>query len=208
MTRPGRPHRRRIASVRTTPSLHPVVPTIRPAQPEDAHAVERVHEAAIRAFGPDAYDDVQVAAWAAGGVDETGAVGGADQETVAERDDGRYVVAEVDGAVAGFGCLRPDAIPDAPADRLLELVDRDVAEVTAVYVHPDHARTGLGTAILDALERRARDGGATVVGLLAAKNAVGFYEHNGYESFGTRQLEPAEGVTLAGIWMERRLTEG
>lgn len=179
------------------------MPTIRPARPEDERAIEAVHEAAIRAFGPEAYDEVQVSAWANEGVDETG-VGVGDVPDL-EHDDRYAVVAEVDDAIVGFGRIRLGAVPDAPAERLLELLDRPVAEVTAVYVHPDHARAGLGTAILDALEARARGEGAAVVGLLAAKNAVAFYEANGYVAVASRPHEPADGVALAATWMERRL---
>jgi putative acetyltransferase len=177
------------------------VPTIRPAGPSDESAIEAVYEAAIRAFGPEAYDDVQVAAWAADGVDETGQAVG----DVAGGDDRHVFVAEENDEIVGFGRVRCDAVPDAPPDRLLELVDCAVAEVTAVYVHPDHARAGVGSAILAALEDRAREAGATVVGLLAARNAVAFYEANGYEPMGRQPLELADGVALAGIWMERRL---
>jgi len=196
-----RPDRRRIANVSTAPFLFPIVPTIRPARPDDESAIEAVHEAAIRAFGPEAYDEVQVSAWANEGVDETGwGVG----DVANLGDDDRYaVVAEVDETVVGFGRVRLGAVPDAPADRLLALVDRPVAEVTAVYVHPDHARAGLGTAILDALEARAREAGATVIGLLAARNAVEFYEENGYEAVASRPHEPADSVEMAATWMEK-----
>jgi putative acetyltransferase len=200
-----RPNRRRIANVSTAPFLFPVVPTIRPARPDDESAIEAVHEAAIRAFGPAAYDEVQVSAWANEEVDETG--WGVGDVTDLGADDRYAVVAEVEDEIAGFGRIRLGAIPDAPADRLLALVDRPVAEVTAVYVHPDHARTGLGTAILDALEARAREAGATVIGLLAARNAVEFYEGNGYEAVASRSHEPAEGVEMAATWMEKAITD-
>jgi putative acetyltransferase len=179
----------------------PIVARIRPLQPDDAQGIEKVHKAAIRAFGSQAYDDVQVSAWAATGSDETG--WGIGDLTALDDDDRHAVVAEVDGDVAGFGRIRLGVIPDAPPDRLLALVDQPVAEVTAVYVHPQYARKGHGSKILAALETSAPDTEATVIGLLAARNAVAFYESNGYETVACRPHVPAEGVKMKTVWMEK-----
>ena len=98
---------------------------VRTARERDLPAVGDLHVAAIEAFGSETYDDAEVEAWAT------------TDDPPAERYDlaeGHWVVAERGGDVAGFGHLDPDA-----------------AEVVAVYVHPDHAREGVGAAVLAAL---------------------------------------------------------
>ena len=141
--------------------------TVRPATPDDRSRIRECHVAAIRARGPEAYDERQVAAWA-------------DKGNLAEDypvdEDGHYfVVAELstdddpEGVeeVIGHGHLVPTA-----------------GEIRAVYVHPDAGGRGVGTAILEALESRARDLRIEDLTLSASLNAVGFYEQAGYERAG------------------------
>ena len=160
---------------------------VREARPADAEAVFEAHHAAIERLGPQAYDDEQVAAWGEGGSpDDYGF----------EDPDEFYVVAELDGAVRGFGCLTLSAGEHLRAD-----VD---AEVTGVYVHPDAVREGVGTALLERLEEEARERGIESLGLWASLNAVGFYEHHGYERVAERTHEFSGGVE--GTVLEMRKT--
>lgn len=144
----------------------PGVLRVREAEPSDAAAVCRVHEAAIRGLGPRGYDDDQVDAWA-------GDRSPADYDFDTEDYD---VVADRDGEVVGFGTL----VPERP-DYLTDRGDSPAGAVEAVYVHPDHAGEGVGSAILADLEREARDRGLASLGLQASLNAVEFYERRGYE---------------------------
>lgn len=140
--------------------------TVRPATPADRARIRECHVAAIREFGPEAYDERQVAAWAA--KDDP-------VEDYPVEDDGHYlVVAELpdvsdsaESDVVGYGHLVPTE-----------------GEVRAVYVHPDAGGRGVGTAVLDTLEARARDLALDDVVLWASLNAVGFYERAGYERVG------------------------
>lgn len=151
--------------------------TVRPAEPEEADEILELHQASIRTFGPDAYDASQVQGWAA--KDET--------DYPIRDDDHRFVVAERDGDLAGFGDLHwPET------------------EITAVYVHPDQAGEGVGSTILEHLEAAARERGLDEIGLLASKNAVGFYEGAGYERVETRVHETG-GEALECVWMEKSL---
>lgn len=145
---------------------------VRAARPADAEAVNRVHLDAVDELGPDAYDEDQVAAWARGAEPSDYDVDG---------DGNRFVVAEVDGEVRGFGELAY-----TPGDYLDPAAD---AEVKAVYVHPTVARRGVGSALLAALERDARENDVETVGLWASRNAVPFYEYHGYERVAERTHE-------------------
>jgi len=139
---------------------------LRDATPEDSEAIRSVHARSIRGLGPAAYSQEQVAAWAAG-------CESADYAEAIESADTEFLVAVTDAAVVGFGSLTL-AVPSgytAPAE----------AEITAVYVDPAVAREGVGARLCGALERRAWDAGIRRLGLTASRNAVPFYEAQGYE---------------------------
>ncbi|GGL52127.1 GNAT family N-acetyltransferase [Halocalculus aciditolerans] len=135
---------------------------VRKATPRDAREVCAVHEASIAALGVDGYDDEQVAAWGADRSPDDYAFDGPDA----------FLVAETDGRVVGFAALSP-----RPGDHLDTAAD---AEVTGVYVHPDHARTGVGSRLLRALETVARVWDADTLALHASRNAVDFYDDAGF----------------------------
>lgn len=133
-----------------------VIMYVRPATREDRAALPALHTAAVRAFGPDGYAADEVQAWAKANdrsPDDYG-VDAAEHFTVAVRED----------EVAGFGHVVLDA-----------------GEVHAVYVHPDHAAHGVGSALLAELEGYARGQGISELTLQSSLNAVGFYKQAGYE---------------------------
>jgi len=169
------------------PDEHPV--TVRPARPEDESAVDTLHEAAVRELGADAYDERQVEAWIYSPDDD------ADDPPPTADPARRYVVAERDGRVVGFGDLRYDE-----------------AEVYGCYVHPDHARTGVGTALLRDLEAAARERDLDELTLHASLNAVAFYERQGYDRVDETTVDstaPDGGtVPLPVVAMEKRLDRG
>lgn len=158
---------------------------VREAAPEDARAVGDAHQRAIAELGPQAYTDEQVDAWRG------------DREPSGYELDlaGRFVVAEKEGIVVGFGTLDPD-----PGEDYDPPVD---AEVTGVYVHPGHAREGVGSALLADLERTAREWNVERVGLHASLNAVPFYEAKGYERVRERPHEFAGGVEGTVVEMHK-----
>lgn len=157
----------------------PRIVHVRPATPEDAPAVLALHRAAIRERGPTAYDDRAVAAWARRGDPDDYPIGDPDHE---------FLVAERDGAVAGFGDLALDE-----------------AEIVGVYVHPDHQRRGVGRALVERLESVARDRGHDALELVASLNAVGFYRVLGYERVRPERHETSDGVELDCVRMRARL---
>lgn len=140
--------------------------TVRPATPGDRSRIRECHVAAIRARGPDAYDERQVAAWADEGdpVDDYPVADSGHYLVVAELQDSAE---DTDAEVVGYGHLVPTE-----------------SEIRAVYVHPDAGGRGVGSALLDALEARARDLRLDDLTLWASLNAVGFYEQAGYERAG------------------------
>ena len=171
---------------------------VRPAREADTEPLRETHVAAIEAFGPEAYEERAVAAWADRG-DDHSLEGLDDPDTdwvVAERDpgpDSRDTDANADTSpVAGFGRLD---VTEAEAE----------GEVIAVYVHPDHARSGVGSAILASLEGYARGRKLGELTLTASLNAVGFYERVGYERVREVTHETSRGVELDCLLLRKEL---
>ena len=150
---------------------------VRPATRADRAALPEVHMAAVEAFGPDGYSVEEVHEWA--GTDERSPT-----DYAVDAAGEHFTVAVRAGEVAGFGHLV-----------------LDVEEVHAVYVHPDHARRGVGSALLAELEGYARGRKLQKLALQSSLNAVGFYERAGYERVG--EGESPGGLVV--VEMEKRL---
>jgi N-acetylglutamate synthase-like GNAT family acetyltransferase len=85
------------------------------------------------------------------------------------RSGGDFLVAELDGAIVGTAGLR--------------VVEEGVGDVVFVRVHPAVRRHGIGTALLDAIEHRARGLGVHELNLDVGEgqpDAVAFYLASGF----------------------------
>jgi BirA family biotin operon repressor/biotin-[acetyl-CoA-carboxylase] ligase len=150
--------------------------SIRPARPEDAEGIARVQgdawRAAYRGLVPDAFLERH----------------GREPDAVERRR--RWIadpaslnfVAEIGGRVEGF----------ANAGPVRELPPRFDAELRAIYVHPDHARRGIGRRLFHAAVAALRGRGARSMGLWVLRDngpARAFY--------GGLGGVPGEGKTIA-----------
>ena len=157
---------------------------IRPATEDDRDAIHSVHVAAIEAGGRRAYDDLQVVAWAASPDPN---------EYVLAKDRVPCFVAERGGPVAGFA-----------------QVDLDAGHFEKLYVHPDHARRGIATTLVERVESAAVDDGVEELTVVASRNAVGFYERAGYEHEATIDktltTPGGESVAIRCVRLSRQLT--
>ncbi len=95
------------------------------------------------------------------------------------------LVAQRDGEVIGYcGLSTPSRDEDAGPG---------VAEIAAIYVHPDTWRTGAGGVLMEAALANLRDAGWRVVTLWvfeANERARGFYARYGFTLDGSRQRRP------------------
>ena len=163
---------------------------VREAVPDDAPRMRDLHLASIEALGPQAYSDEQVAAWAH---DRDPA------EYPIASDETHVLVAEHDERLLGFGWLKPEA-----DDYLETAVD---GEITALYVHPSVARQGVGTRLYAELEAKARRRGVESLGLWAARNAVSFYEAQGYRRVTDHTIEFDDDIEGTVVEMRKNLGE-
>jgi GNAT superfamily N-acetyltransferase len=106
-------------------------------------------------------------------------------------DDGAAIlVAELDGAIAGFVLHGPCRDDDAEAK---------TAEIWALYVDPCRWRAGVGRALVDAALDDLRRGGfaeSTVWTLADSPRNLRFYEALGFELDGAQQRRESFGAPL------------
>jgi putative acetyltransferase len=100
-----------------------------------------------------------------------------------------FVAVKADGSLVGFSAGQWD-------------------EVRAVYVDPGHARRGIGSQLLAAIERDALARDETLLRLDASLNAVAFYAAHGYEARGNathplRSGDPLECVVMTKVLSSR-----
>jgi N-acetylglutamate synthase-like GNAT family acetyltransferase len=161
---------------------------IRAATPAEIPALEQLIAASARALGPPFYTAAETEA-------AITHVFGVDSELVG---DGSYLVAERNGAIAGCGGWSRRATlfgGDRFQGRESGLLDpsRDAARIRAFFVAADHARQGVGDALLAACEAAARAAGFNRTALMATLPGQPFYAARGYVA------QPAVTLDLGGI---------
>jgi putative acetyltransferase len=75
-----------------------------------------------------------------------------------------------------------------------------------LYVHPDFAGEGVGTALIEALEKIAGARGAESISVDASDTAVPFFEHRGYAAV-QRNSVPRDDQWLSNTTMVKRLAD-
>lgn len=122
--------------------------------------------------------------------------------------DGTYFIAEDRGVPVGCGgwsarktlcggdhfALRSDAMMD-PAT--------DAAKIRAIFVHPNWARRGIGSLILEAAENAARAAGFRRFEMGATLTGVPLYRLKGYMETERMNVPLEDGITLAVVRMEK-----
>jgi GNAT superfamily N-acetyltransferase len=163
---------------------------LRPARPEDALAVARVHvrcwQIGYRGLLPDGY------------LDGLRAEDRAPRYTFEVRDPDRphTIVADDGGAIVGFATTMP--APGMPG----------TGELAALHVDPDAWRRGIGTALIGAARARLDElgFGAAVLWLLVGnRRAEQFYAADGWTADGTRRTAEVWGAQVDEVLLRRAL---
>ena len=124
-------------------------------------------------------------------------------------DDGTYFVVAAGAQLVGCGgwsrrrtLFGGDARPDRDAAELDPRVD--AAKIRAFFVHPDFARRGIGTAILERCERDAAAHGFSRFELMATLPGIRMYAARGYVGGEPIQWPMANGLTIEFVAMSKR----
>jgi len=147
---------------------------------DDIPLLNELIEASVRALGKGYYTAAQIES-------TLKYVFGVDTQLVI---DGTYYVAEVDGRLAGCGgWSKRNTLYGGDQHKEIEdpLLDpsTDAARIRAFFVHPDFARQGVGTRIINVCEAAAKSYGFTRLELAATPPGVPFYAVMGYEEIET-----------------------
>jgi putative acetyltransferase len=153
---------------------------LRPFRPADAMALRDLFAQSIDELTVDDYDEDQRIAWAASAEDAA--------EFRSRLGEALTLVVQLDGEYLGFGSLTNNTTIDM------------------LYVHPDYAGEGVGTALADALEKIAGARGAEAVSVDASDTAVPFFERRGYVAT-QRNSVPRDDQWLSNTTMIKRLAE-
>jgi len=185
---------------------------VRRAVPDDVPVLRTLIEQSVRGLQARDYSPAQIEQALA-------SVYGVDTQLI---EDGTYYVVETDedqgvGIIAAEG--RPRRIVgcggwskrralfggDQFAGRERGLLDpaHDAAKIRAFFVHPDLARKGVGSLVLDACERAAFDAGFARLEMGATLTGVPFYRSRGYTESGQLAVPLANGESLAIVRMDK-----
>ena len=152
---------------------------LRKAVAEDIPHLRKVIEASVRGLQKGDYSPAQIEG-------ALGSVYGVDSALIA---DGTYFVAEMADAagmqiVACGGWSKRKTLygGDQYSGREDSLLDpaRDAAKIRAFFVHPDCARQGIGSRILEECESAAIEAGFRRLEMGATLSGVAFYRAKGY----------------------------
>ncbi len=133
---------------------------------------------------------------------------GVDTQLIA---DGTYFAAEVDGTIVACGGWSKRKTlfgADHCAGREDSLLDpgRDAAKIRAFFVHPDWARRGIGTRMLEACESAAAAAGFKKFEMGATLTGVALYKGRGYREVERIGVPLENGEFLPIVRMEKRIS--
>ncbi len=176
--------------------------TLRRATRADVPVIAALVEASVRALGARHYSPAQVES-------SLRHLFGVDTRMIA---DGTYLVAEDGGAVVGAGgWSRRRTAFGGDAAAVLDGVrddDRrdpavDPAVLRALFVHPDHARRGIGRRLLDASEAEAAAEGFRTFELVATLSGRALYDAAGYAPAEAVDIRLPDGERIAAVRMTK-----
>lgn len=153
---------------------------IRNYDPQDATALAAIFHAAVHGVGAAYYSAEQCKAWSPAPM---GAASWAARITQAHS----VFVAEIDHLPVGFIELRAEG------------------SIDCFYIHPDHTRQGVSTALYASLEAEACACGLRHLWVEASVPARSFFTRQGFKTL-TRQEFPHRGVMMFNWKMEKRLS--
>jgi putative acetyltransferase len=151
---------------------------LRPFLPTDAPLLAEIFRASIEGLTADDYSATQQEAWASMADDEAA--------FAARLADALTLLGTIDGSPVGFASLA------------------DAERIDMLYVHPAAAGRGVGTMLIDALEKLAASRGAGRLTADVSDSAQDFFKRRGFVAK-QRNTVPLDNEWLANTTMEKQL---
>lgn len=153
--------------------------TLRPFLASDTHALRELFAQSIDVLCAEDYDEDQRAAWISAVEDAT---------LFGQRLAGCLtILAEGGGKTLGFASLKDNTVIDM------------------LYIHPHAAGQGIGTGLMDALERLAVARGSAALTAEVSDTALPFFTKRGFVGI-HRNAKPLGDVWLSNTSMKKQLT--
>ncbi len=127
-------------------------------------------------------------------------------------DDGTYFIVECDSVLVGCGGWSKRKTPygsdhrPGREDALLH-PKTEAAKIRAFFVHPEWARRGIGSMIMEECERAAAQAGFTRCEMGATLSGIPLYMKYGYEAVERLELPLANGETLPIVKMVKTIVK-
>lgn len=173
---------------------------LRRATTNDVPALQALIDASVRGLAPGYYDQAQIDAGMR-------YIFGVDSQLIT---DGTYFVVttgDVPVACGGWSGRRTLFGGDQRKEGLDARLDpaTEPARIRAFFVHPAHARRGLGRRLYEVCAREAEAAGFTRFELLATLSGVPLYEALGFVTIEEAVVTTPGGVALRGLRMVKAI---
>lgn len=155
---------------------------VRPMRADEGRLFLELQARSVRGLAADHYPPAVIDVWAHPQTDDSL------RRFLENRDNEIRLIAALDGEPAGLGVLVVAS-----------------SELRACYVAPEAARCGVGTAIVRAIERLAKEHGLERLELVSSMNAEAFYASLGYQSEGRTEHRLSRGQPMDAVKMAKQL---
>jgi GNAT superfamily N-acetyltransferase len=178
------------------------MPTLRKATTADIPALDELIARSARGLSAEDYRPAQIEGALMGAF-------GVDSLLLADE---TYFLVEEQGQILGCGgwSFRSTLFGgDARSGRDSSILDptSQPAKIRAFFVHPHHARRGIGSLLLNHCERQARARGYSRVELMATLPGVKLYAARGYVGGAMVQFDVGAGEVIEFIPMQKSLLD-
>jgi GNAT superfamily N-acetyltransferase len=176
--------------------------TLRLARMEDVPQLEQLIPLSVRTLQAAHYSPAQMEA-------ALGPVFGVDTQLI--RDGTYFVVTEGDKITGCGGWSKRKTLFGGSAGRQDDDSDqldpaKDAARIRAFFVHPEHARQGIGRMLLTACEEAIARAGFSKIDLVATLAGEPLYARFGYQAVQRYEIDLPGGLKLPGVKMTKTIS--
>jgi putative acetyltransferase len=155
---------------------------VRPLRADEGRIYLEIVNRSIRGLAAGHYSPAAIEGWVVPVTDDSV------RDLMLNADHEIRLVAELDGEPVGIGAL---------------ILER--SELRACYVSPHATRKGCGSALVQEIERLARENGLTRLELAGSINAEPFYAAHGYQVRERGEVVLRKGHRMPAVWMWKDL---